>query len=93
MLPVPSHDPPNRLAQFFPAAPPPPPPPPSLGDLVLDACNRLKVDCWQLTAAEDGDLLSPPTIDFELHGSLPADPDGVAIIKALLARLRKGGEA
>jgi len=89
MLP---HDPPNRLAQFFPAAPPPPPPP-SLGDLVLDALTRVKVDAWRLLPEEDDDLAIPPTVDVELHVSLPADPDGLAIIKALLARLRKGGEA
>jgi len=79
------HDPPNRLAKFFPVEPPEPP----LADRVLDNATGLKLELLRFTD-DDGDV--DLMISYEVHGSLPEDQTG--LLAELISRLsRKGGGA
>ena len=77
----PLHDPPNRLAKFFPVEPPP------LGDKILDSATGLKLEVLRFT---DDDGETDVMISYEVHGSLPEEQSD--LLAALLSRLsRKGG--
>jgi hypothetical protein len=64
---------------------------PSLGDKLLESTNRIRCDLWKM-ADEDGSDF-PPSIDFELHGTIVADPAGLRTLRELLRVVsrREGG--
>jgi hypothetical protein len=84
----PSHDPPNRLARFFPVDPVVPTVP-SAGDKLLNNSHIVKLSMMRV-ADDDGVL--DTLIGYELHGTI--DDDDAATLAALLSQFRQPrGEA